>query len=72
MKTNYNDLIPKAILFNLRQIEDMGIVKISMAKKLITNKELEIVKIGNKIHISRDELLRFIEANTIAGKSEGM
>jgi len=65
MKTNFDALIPKAILFNLRQIEEMGLIKVDMAKKLIANKELEIVKIGKKIHISRAVLLNFIESNTI-------
>lgn len=66
MKTNFNELIPNAILFNLRQIEEMGLIKVDMAKKLIANRSLEIVKIGNKIHITRSELIRFLVANTIA------
>ena len=65
MRTNFNNLIPQSILFNLKQIENLGILKISMAKKLILNGELEIVKIGKKIHISRDELIRFLEDNTV-------
>jgi hypothetical protein len=69
MKTNYDALIPKAILFNLRQIEDMGLIKVDMAKKLIAKNELEFVKIGNKIHISRDVLIKFIESNTIEAAS---
>ena len=36
-----------------------------MAKKLIYNNELEVVKIGKKIHISRTELIRFLIDNTI-------
>lgn len=66
MKSNFDELIPKAILFNLRQIEEIGLIKVDMLKKLIANRELEIVKIGNKIHITRSELIRFLVANTIA------
>lgn len=69
MKTNFDQLIPNAILFNLREIEEMGLIKICMTKKLIANKELEIVKIGNKLHLSRVELLRYLEANTIGAAS---
>ena len=69
MKTNFDELIPTAILFNLRQIEEMGLIKVDMAKKLIGNGSLEIVKIGNKIHISRTVLLNFIESNTIEAAS---
>lgn len=65
MKTNFDELIPNAILFNLRQIEELGLIKVDMAKKLIAKRALEIVKIGNKIHISRAVLLKFIESNTI-------
>lgn len=65
MKTDYDAIIPQGVLFNLKQIEDMGIIKIDMAKKLIGNRELEFVKIGNKIHISRAILIQYLEDNTI-------
>ena len=65
MNTNYDTLIPQGILFNLQQVEDMQIIKKNMAKKLIYNKELEVVKIGSKLHISRTELIRFLESNTV-------
>jgi excisionase family DNA binding protein len=66
MQTDYNELIPQGILFNLRQIEDMNIIKVNMTKKLIANNEIEFVKIGNKLHISRTELIRYLEENTIS------
>ena len=65
MNTNYDALIPKGILFNLKEIEEMNIIKINMAKKLINKKKIEVVKIGNKLHISRTELIRFLQENTI-------
>jgi len=65
MNTNYDTLIPQGVLFNLQQVEDMQIIKKNMAKKLIYNKELEVVKIGSKLHISRTELIRFLEDNTV-------
>ena len=65
MNTNYDTLIPKGILFNLKEIEEMNIIKINMAKKLIIKKKIEVVKIGNKLHISRTELIRFLQENTI-------
>ena len=65
MNTNYDALIPKGILFNLKEIEEMNIIKINMAKKLINKKKIEVVKIGNKLHISRAELIRFLQENTI-------
>ncbi len=65
MTTDYNTLIPAGVIFSLRQIEDMNIIKVDMAKKLIYNNAIEIVKIGKKIHISRTELIRYLESNTI-------
>ena len=65
MKTNYNELIPKRVLFNLKEIQELGIIKINMAKKLISSREIEFVKIGNKIHVSREELIRYLMDNTI-------
>lgn len=70
MRTNYDDLIPAGIVFNLVQIEQMGLIKVNMAKKLIANRELEIIKIGNKIHISRQQLIHFMESNTIAANKD--
>lgn len=67
MKTNYDELIPKGVIFNLKEIEEMNIIKIDMAKKLISKNEIEVVKIGNKLHISRSELIRYLETNTICG-----
>lgn len=66
MTTNYDSLLPSGIIFNLKQIEKMNLIKIDMAKKLISKNELEVIKIGNKIHISRIELIRYLESNTIS------
>ncbi len=64
MITNYDNLIPQGVLFNLRQIEDMNLIKMDMAKKLISNNALETVRIGTKLHISRTELIRYLNDNT--------
>lgn len=61
MKTNFEELIPKRILFNLKEIEELGILKIDMAKKLIAKGTLEVVRIGNKLHLSRAEIIRFLD-----------
>lgn len=69
MRTNYDELIPQGVIFNLKEIEEMNIIKIDMAKKLIAKNEIEVVKIGNKLHISRSELIRYLETNTIVACS---
>ena len=70
MSTDYEQLLPHKILFNLKEIQEIGIIKIAMAKKLIAKNEIEFVKIGNKIHISRIQLIRFLEGNTIPSSSD--
>ena len=65
MRTNYDNLIPKGVIFTLKQIEEMNIIKINMAKKLVRKGQIEVVKVGNKLHIPRSELIRYLEDNTI-------
>lgn len=65
MKTDYNELIPNGVLFNLKEVEEMKIIKVDMAKKLILKGELEHVKIGKKIHLSRKVLIKYLIDNTI-------
>ncbi len=65
MFEKYDLLVPQRVIFNLKEIEEMKILKTDMAKKLIYNNEIEIVKIGKKLHISRTELIRFLIDNTI-------
>ncbi|MCT7627045.1 helix-turn-helix domain-containing protein [Aliarcobacter butzleri] len=69
MNVNYNSLLPNKILFSLKEIEDLGAIKTDMAKKLIYSGFLEVVKIGNKIHISREELIRYLKENTYPAKN---
>ena len=65
MSTNYDVLIPKKVLFSIKEMEELGIVKSDMCKKLILNRKIEVTKLGNKNFISRSEILRFLELNTI-------
>ena len=65
MQTNYNELIPQGVLFAIKQIDEMGIIKSDMLKKLIYNREIEVVKIGKKNFISRLVLIDYLIANTI-------
>ena len=62
---NYDSLLPKGILFSIKDIEDMNLIKSDMLKKLIYNREIEVVKIGSKNFISRQVLILFLESNTL-------
>lgn len=65
MNISYDTLIPKKVLFSIKEIEELGIIKSDMCKKLILNRKIEVTKLGNKNFISRSEIIRFLESNTI-------
>ena len=64
-KANYENIIPKGVLFNLAQLQGHNIFKTATAKKLIYAGKLEAIKIGNKLHISRAEIIRYLEDRTL-------
>lgn len=66
ISTNFEELIPKKVLFSIKEIADLGIIKSDMCKKLIYNREIEIIKLGSKNFVSRTELIRYLQANTIS------
>ena len=65
MLTDFKTLIPQGLLFSIKQINDMSLIKSDMLKKLIYQRAIEVVKIGNKNFISRTALIAFLEENTI-------
>ena len=66
MYTNFEELIPKKVLFSIKEISDLGIIKSDLCKKLILNRKIEVIKLGNKNFISRVELIRYLQVNTIS------
>ena len=66
MYTNFEELIPKKVLFSIKEIADLGIIKSDLCKKLILNRKIEVIKLGNKNFISRVELIRYLQVNTIS------
>ena len=65
MHTNFEELIPQKVLFSIKEIAELGIIKSDLCKKLIYNRKLEVTKLGNKNFISRAELIGYLQANTI-------
>lgn len=63
--TDYNALIPNGILFSIKEIDEMNLIKSDMLKKLIYNREIEVVKLGKKNFISKIALIAYLEANTV-------
>ena len=65
MNTNYDSILPQGVIFNLKDIDSFGIIKIDMMKKLVFKKQIEFIKIGRKVHIARSELIRYLESRTV-------
>lgn len=59
------DLLPKKISFSLKELEELGFIKIPTAKKLIRLKKLKSFKIGVKHFVLREAVLEYIKDNTI-------
>lgn len=66
MCTNFEEIIPKKVLFSIKEIANLGIIKSDLCKKLIYNRQIEVVKLGNKNFISRVELIRYLQVNTVS------
>lgn len=65
MTTNYNELIPSGILFSIKEINDMKLIKSDLLRKLIYTNKIETVKLNSKNFISRTALISYLEAQTI-------
>ena len=66
MDTNFEEIIPQKVLFSIKEISDLGIIKSDMCKKLIYNRKIEVVKLGTKNFIARAELIRYLKSRTIS------
>lgn len=64
MITNFEKLIPEGILFSIREINDMGLIKSDLLKKLIYSRKIEVTKLASKNYISRTALITYLEENT--------
>ena len=59
------NVLPKQIMFSLRDLQDLGFMKISTMKKFIGQGDIEAVKVGVKIFILRDEVIRYFDENIV-------
>jgi hypothetical protein len=64
MITDYNKLIPEGILFSIKAIDEMGLIKSDLLKKLIYSRKIEVTKLASKNYISRAALIAYLEKNT--------
>lgn len=67
--TNFQTLVPKKPIQSFKEISDSGLITQGLLYKLYRTGQIEIIKLGNRNNVSRDELIRYLEENTIE-KSE--
>lgn len=65
MITNFEKLLPEGILFSIKQINDMGLIRSDLLKKLIYAQKIEVTKLNSKNFISRSALVSYLQDNTI-------
>lgn len=65
MITDFDKLIPEGILFSIRQIDEMKLIKSDLLKKLIYSHKIEVVKLNSKNFISRTALISYLESQTL-------
>lgn len=65
MITDFDKLIPEGILFSIRQINEMKLIKSDLLKKLIYAHKIEVVKLNSKNFISRTALISYLESQTL-------
>ena len=66
-QNKYEDMLPNSrLMYSLREIEERGLIKVSMQKKLLSQGLLESIKVGTKHFITRVEILRYLVANTVS------
>ena len=63
--TDFNTLVPSKPIQTFREIADAGIITEGMLFKLYRTGKIEVIKIGAKNHVSRDEIIRYLSENTI-------
>lgn len=64
MITNFEELLPQGILFSIREINDIGLIKSDLLKKLIYSQKIEVTKLNSKNFISRTALIDYLTKNT--------
>lgn len=64
--TDFNALLPQKILFSIKEIDEIGLIKSDLLKKLIYSQKIEVTKLASKNFVSRTALISYLQANTIA------
>ena len=65
--TDMQKLVPRTkLIYSFREIADFGLITQGLLFKLYRNGEIEVIKLGNRNNVSRNELIRYLEDNRIS------
>ena len=63
--TDFQKLVPKKSILSFKEISDAGLITQGLLFKLYRSGKIEVIKLGNRNNVSRDEIIRYLEENTI-------
>ena len=65
--SNIEELIPPevGVLLSIKTIDELGIIKKDMLRKIIFQRGISVIKIGAKNYIDRKTLISYIESNIV-------
>ena len=63
--TNFQTLVPKKPIQSFKEISEAGLITQGMLFKLYRTGQIEVIKIGNRNNVSRDERLRYLDDDRI-------
>lgn len=55
-------------LLNLNEVDEIFGIGVSMLKKLISEKQITVVKVGAKNHIKYSDIVAYIDSRTIEAR----
>ena len=65
MSIDFNTLLPEGLLFSIKEIDNMKLIKKDMLRKIILQQGITVIKIGTKNFIDRQSLVSYLESCTI-------
>ena len=60
MIPDFEILLPEGLLFSIKDIDSMGLIKKDMLRKIILHQEITVIKLGCKNFIDRQTLINYL------------
>ena len=61
MTTDFETLLPEGLLFSIKEIDSMKLIRKDFLRKIIYHKGISVIKMGSKNFISRQTLIEYLE-----------